>query len=82
MSVGNADATALWATGRALDAENRRAGVVIDWLADSGAIRAASGGIATVARIVDALESVGTWETGQPAAHATRCRDLRQRPPP
>ena len=75
--IGNADAAALRATGRALDAENRRARVVVNRQADSGAVRAAGGGIAAVARIVDALESVGTRETGYSAAHAARSRDLR-----
>ena len=78
--VGNADAAALRAAGRALDAENRRAGVVVDRHADSGAVRAARGGIATVAWIVDAHESVRTRETGHSAAHAARSRDLRGAP--
>jgi hypothetical protein len=70
--MGNADAAALWATSRALDAKYCRARVVINRQADSRAVRAAGGGIATVVRIVDALESLGTWETGQSAAHAAR----------
>jgi len=78
--IGDADATALGATGRPFDAEDRRTRVVIDRLTNSGAVRAAGDGIATVAWIVDALEPVGTWETGQPAAHAARSRDLRGTP--
>ena len=57
--IGNADAAALWATGRTLDAENRRARVVIDWHANAGAVSTASGGITAIARIVDANEPVG-----------------------
>ena len=37
-------------------------------------------GIATVARIVDALESVRARKPGDPAAHAARSRDLRGAP--
>ena len=68
--IRDADTTALRTTRCALDAKHRRARVVVDRLADSGAVSAAGGGIATVARIFDALESIGTWETGQSAAHA------------
>ncbi len=75
--VGNADAAALWATGRTFDAENCRAGVVVDWEANSGAIRAAGGGIAAVARIIDALESFRAREPPDPAAHTARSRNLR-----
>jgi hypothetical protein len=78
--IGDADTTALRATGRPLDAENCRARVVVDRLADSRAVGPASGGITTVARIVDALESVGTRKSGQPAAHPARSRDLRGAP--
>ena len=75
--IGNADATALRATGRPLDAENRRAGVVVDRQANSGAVRAARSGIAAVARIVNADKPFGTRVPGDAAAHATRSRDLR-----
>jgi hypothetical protein len=68
--IRDADAAALGAAGRALDAENRRAGVVINWQADSRAVRATGGGIATISWIVDALESLWTRETGQSTAHA------------
>ena len=79
--VWDADAAAPRATGRALDAENRRAGVLIDRHTDPGAVRAARGRIATVARNIDAHESIRTRKTGQSAAHAARGRDLREAPP-
>jgi hypothetical protein len=79
--VGNADAATLGTAGRALDAENRRARVVINRQADTGAVRAASSGIATIAWIVDALESLGTRDPSQSTTHAARSRDLRKTPP-
>jgi hypothetical protein len=64
--------SALGTTGRALNAENRRARVDIDRHTDSGAVRAAGGGIATVARIVNTDESVWARYAGDPAAHSSR----------
>ena len=55
--VWNADATALWATGRTFDTENCRAWILVDRTANSIAVRPARGWIAAVTRIVNALEA-------------------------
>jgi hypothetical protein len=64
--VWNADATALWATGRTFDTENCRAWILVDRTANSRAVRPARGWIAAVTRIVNALEASGQGRPANP----------------
>jgi hypothetical protein len=67
----------LGTTRRSFDAENGRARVLVDGNTDTGTVGSTSVRIAIVNRI-DAFKAVGTRDTGDPAAHPSRFRDLRR----